>query len=558
LPRRRLHVSHPVRAFLLLGMLGLVVIPALRHSAANRQILLIIDAKSNRHPISPYIYGVNEGLPSTLRDLNIKLNRWGGNRATRYNWKEDTTSTAADWYFQNLKSGPNRPEDDWKYKDYELFIRDNRQNNCDSLITIPMIGRVAKDDKSKSFSVAKYGAQHSVAPEDNDAGDGIKPDGSHVDNDPNDSSVVADIEFQRDWVKQIVRTFGSANSNGVKFYTLDNEPDLWNDIHRDLHPKPAGYDEIFGLSKNYAQMIKSVDPSAQITGPALSHWSSYFNSSVDNFNHGKDRKSHGDAPFLEWYLSQMRKAEKETGRRLLDYVDIHFYPETRAGKNHERIVLDSEDEGDADIQAARLRSTRALWDSTYDDESWIKQPVRLIPWLKETVAKTYPGTKIAITEYKWGPDAAITSAIAQADALGLFGREGIDMAAFWNAGSERFQNSPPEFAFKMYLNYDGQHGAFGDISVAAHSSDQDALSIYSSVDSKNGDLIVVLINKTTQTLFPAFEVRNFTGKAIAEFRYSEQDVHRIIRLPIQQEAGFGQFSKTGFPARSITVLRFQP
>ena len=128
-----------------------------------------------------------------------------------------------------------------------------------------MIGRVAKDDKSKSFSVAKYGPQHAVAPEDKDAGDGIKPDGKLIDNDPDDSSVPAGIDFQRDWVKQIVKTFGSASSNGVRFYTLDNEPDLWNDIHRDLHPKPAGYDEIFELSKNYAQMIKSVDPTAQVS-----------------------------------------------------------------------------------------------------------------------------------------------------------------------------------------------------------------------------------------------------------------------------------------------------
>jgi len=155
--------THSARFFLLFAMLGLIVIPSPSGSAASERILLIIDAKSNRHPISPYIYGVNEGLPSTLGDLNIKLNRWGGNRATRYNWKEDTTSTAADWYFQNLKSGPDRAENEWKYKDYELFIRGNQQNNCDSLITIPMIGRVAKDDKSKSFSVSKYGPQHAGA-----------------------------------------------------------------------------------------------------------------------------------------------------------------------------------------------------------------------------------------------------------------------------------------------------------------------------------------------------------------------------------------------------------
>src|SRR5581483_9142176 len=240
-------VSNPFRVLLLIAMLGLIIIPSPKYSRANSQVLLIVDAKSDRHPISPYIYGLNEALPRTLHDLNIKLNRWGGNRATTYNWKEDTTSTAADWYFQNLKSGRDRAPEDWKYKDYELFIRGNKEAGTESLITIPMIGWVAKDSESKSFSVAKYGPQHSVAPEDKDAGDGFKPDNTPVANDPGDASLPADIAFQRDWIRQIVKSYGPASAGGIRFYSLDNEPSLWHEIHRDLHPKPVGYDEIFSL-----------------------------------------------------------------------------------------------------------------------------------------------------------------------------------------------------------------------------------------------------------------------------------------------------------------------
>jgi len=549
-------VSNPFRVLLLIAMLGLIIIPSPKYSRANSQVLLIVDAKSDRHPISPYIYGLNEALPRTLHDLNIKLNRWGGNRATTYNWKEDTTSTAADWYFQNLKSGRDRAPEDWKYKDYELFIRGNKEAGTESLITIPMIGWVAKDSESKSFSVAKYGPQHSVAPEDKDAGDGFKPDNTPVANDPGDASLPADIAFQRDWIRQIVKSYGPASAGGIRFYSLDNEPSLWHEIHRDLHPKPVGYDEIFSLSRQYAAMIKSVDPDAQVTGPVLSHWSSFFNSALDNFEFGVDRKAHGGVPFLEWYLQEMQKAEKQSGHRLLDYVDVHFYPETRAGKDRQRIVLDTEDEGDQDIQAARLRSTRALWDNTYDDESWIKQPVRLIPWLKEIVAKDYPGTKIAITEYRWGPFGAMSSSLAQADVLGIFGREGLDMAAFWNAGSKHFFGSPTEFAFKCYLNYDGQGSHFGDISVGAHSSNQDVVSVYASVDSKTNDLTLIVINKSLQTQQPHLELSGYSGALKAVFRYSASDMNRIVRLA-SPSASFDQISQAGFPARSITILSYQ-
>ena len=40
----------------------------------------------------------------------------------------------------------------------------------------------------------------------------------------------------------------------------------------------------------------------------------------------------------------------------------------------------------------------------------------------------YPGTPIGITEYNWGAEDHINGATAQADILGIFGREGLDMA----------------------------------------------------------------------------------------------------------------------------------
>ena len=53
--------------------------------------------------------------------------------------------------------------------------------------------------------------------------------------------------------------------------------------------------------------------------------------------------------------------------------------------------------------------------------------VRLIPRVKEWVDQYYPGTKIGITEYNWGAEAHINGATSQADVLGIFGREGLDI-----------------------------------------------------------------------------------------------------------------------------------
>jgi hypothetical protein len=89
----------------------------------------------------------------------------------------------------------------------------------------------------------------------------------------------------------------------------------------------------------------------------------------------------------------MQTYEQQHGVRLLDYLDLHFYPQAEG-------VFPSSG-GDAAVQALRLRSTRALWDPSYVDESWIGDSVQLIPRMRAWVAQNYPGTKTAITEYNW-------------------------------------------------------------------------------------------------------------------------------------------------------------
>ena len=65
------------------------------------------------------------------------------------------------------------------------------------------------------------------------------------------------------------------------------------------------------------------------------------------------------------------------------------------------------------------------------DDSWIASVIRCIPQLRDWVNAYYPGTQIGITEYNWGAESHINGATAQADVLGIFGREGLDLAARW-------------------------------------------------------------------------------------------------------------------------------
>jgi hypothetical protein len=51
---------------------------------------LAVDATASVHPISPYVYGINEwGDDGLMNLMRFPLIRWGGDDATAYNWQTD-------------------------------------------------------------------------------------------------------------------------------------------------------------------------------------------------------------------------------------------------------------------------------------------------------------------------------------------------------------------------------------------------------------------------------------------------------------------------------------
>src|SRR5262249_21321155 len=140
------------------------------------------------------------------------------------------------------------------------------------------------------FSVAKYGAQQNTEctvtgfPSwcNNDAGNGVRPNGSLITgNDPTDTSRPIGPSFVTDWMQHLAARNQSVGQGRVRLYALDNEPVLWNSTHRDVHPQPLSYDELWQRTQQYASAIKAKDPLALVTGPADWGWCAYFGSAVD-------------------------------------------------------------------------------------------------------------------------------------------------------------------------------------------------------------------------------------------------------------------------------------
>lgn len=462
---------------------------AVRADAPDATVYLTVNAGANRHAINPNIYGVSNATTAQLEDLNIRLQRYGGNNTTRYNWQANADNRGQDWYFESVPQPGDAPG-----ARVNALIAQIRAGGAEPMITIPIIDWIARlgPNRSKlaSFSQAKYGTQTGHDSESfADAGNGTLQSTGHViaHNDPADANVPNSPALQRQWVDALVRQWGTAASGGVRYYMLDNEHSLWHETHRDVQPTGATMEQARDRMIAYAVAIKAADPGAKVLGPEEWGWNGYFFSGSDQqyghlhgWNHLPDREAHAGADYLPWLLAQL----KLDGRHLLDMVTVHYYPD--AGEFGDTVTTS--------MQLRRNRSTRSLWDPAYVHEGWIKNRVMLIPRLRHWVTTYYvPGTPIGITEYNWGAEGHINGATAQADVLGIFGREGLDLAARWTTPAS---STPTYNAIKMYRNYDGRKSTFGDVSVAASGADPDQLAVFAAERSADGALTVMVIAKS--------------------------------------------------------------
>jgi hypothetical protein len=459
-------------------------------------VTVSVDPTLDRRPVSPGIFGVNFGSAAQAAALKWPVRRWGGNSVTRYNWQNDTSNKGMDWFFMNVPESNPAPEDLPFGSAADRFLSETRAAGGEPILTVPLIGWTPKSRaKSWGFSVQLYGAQtETECTASNwafwcqpDAGSGVLPGGANVTgNNPFDTSIAIGPSFVTAWMDHLAAQFGTAGSGGVRYYALDNEPALWDSTHRDVHPQPLTFDELWTKSRDVAAAIKAKDPAAVVFGPVSWGWCEYFYSAADNCSpNGADFIAHGSVPLTQWYLRQVRQYQEAHGVRLVDVLDVHYYPQASG-------VSLSGDESAA-TSARRLRSLDGLWDPTYVDESWIGTQVRLIPRMKEWIAAELPGTKLAITEYQWGNDDGLSSALAQAEALGIFAREGVDIATRWVAPAE---GSLVEDAFRLWIDYDGAGARVSGSSVRASSNTPDAVSGYA-VEAPGGALRVVLVNRDT-------------------------------------------------------------
>ena len=492
-------------------------------------VSLTIDVYTNRHAISPYVYGA--AFPknaATITDSGLPVVRWGGNGASTYNWKLGTSNADNDYYFEDFSFGALNNAAD---SDSTQFIKDVQAAGSNPLMTMVMLPWVAQsaetsitqggtDNYHWTFSVTKDGACSAVGKVDQyniDAGVNLDADCSTAMvasnaqlnrtyypllDDHSQACSGSTCEYRSDWASALAGAFNTPSPTptcpipystitSCHFYDMDNEIDIWGGTHVDVHPNPTTYDELSSIYLTEAAKLKTWDPQAVRMGWVSCCWYYYWNSAAG----GSDKSTHANIDFMPWWLNQVAWQDAVNGSRTLDIFDLHAYPETS-----------SSGLTTAQARALTLRSTRDWWDPTYTSEAWFgtvsvtaQQPedgkAFRIPRARAWANTIYPGTPLAFTEWNFalGNDADFSSALADADAYGILGRERVSLATRWTAPDPA---NPNYLALKLYTNYDGAHHGFAPISVSAtNTGDPNLFSTYAATSVDGTTITLMVVNK---------------------------------------------------------------
>ncbi len=540
-------------------------------------IKLTVDT-SHTGQISPYIYGfgaVSGASELWSADNQFSLFRLGGNRFTGYNWENNMSHAGSDWRYQNdlyLCSNLNpivtmkdcsNPGGVVSGFAKQVFGVNGSGPTASILVTIPIIGYVAykatdgdvcapanqlKDGncKNRDYLKTHFRISRTKTAE--------KPTTN-----PNLSDEYVN---QNEFIKWIFESFPDKKRGDSQiFFSLDNEVALWGTTHNRIRPggdfcqHNPSYSEILKRNIDYGSMVKEIRQDALVFGPVDYGW--YSMTSLQGFGHCD---GNGNVNFYEFYLKGLKKAEDEAKTKgpIVDILDFHWYSEVEPKQGVRITHKDAPDS--LEYHQARIDATRTLWDPTFVEDTWIAKKdlggkaIRLIPRMRETIEKWNPGMGLAITEYNYGGENQISGAIAQADILGIFGREGVFAASYWPLSSN---SSYIYGAFRMFRNFDGKRSRFGDTGLASATSSPTRTSIYASIDPINPkNLVLVVLNKTKDPLTVDLSMKGTTQT------FKSAEIYKLDKsspLPgLLKKTPFSDLKNLSIPGFTIYTIRITP
>jgi hypothetical protein len=500
--------------------------------------------------VSPYIYGINGFGKFVAQKTKWGLVRQGGDANSAYNWTIDYTNMGADYCYQQQQIGNGNLAGEYTATTGDTIATALAKGEA-FLATIPILDYVAaKWIRNVGWSdsgVAPCGnggsaGTDSACPANNgtyranvvdtltgDPGKGQPL--SFVSSNPNSPAFVKNSMAKgsafcscapgtptctgcttalnpvaQDEFVNFLKVNYSSGSAPV-FFDLDNEPNYWPSTHPELYASncnsgTVSWDDVITRDVNAAKAAKSAWSNAKVFAPVVAQ---------DGVIYGGDYSSPhfvaGKTEFADYYLQQVAAQSVAAGETLIDVFDTHYY----TPGSTDALCLEAPrlfwDPNATDISAAITNSIDFNFgDHSYFDQNWY--PRQMIPRVQRKIATAFSGKSVtapnlSFSEYNAGCEMAISGGVAEADLLGIFGREGVFAATAWPLKCPSGGSCGSNFlvaAFDLYRNYDGNGSVVGDTAVLASTSDDKNSSVYAFAHADNtAALDIVAINKETRS-----------------------------------------------------------
>ncbi len=445
-----------------------------------------VDALSGRKAISPWLYGRNNSLSDDpkkplaakdwqfLRDAGVRMLREsGGNNSTKYNWALKLSSHP-DWY-------NNVYAHNW---DFEAQSLQANLPGVQGMWSFQLIGKAAST-KAHNFNDWGYnrsqwweGVRNNWA-----GGGGPLPDGGQKEGDPNlylmdwsaeDTTAILDHWFDPNGL--------GLDPNGCLYWNMDNEPEIWSGTHDDVYPKQPPVEDFMRVYFEVAKKARARFPGIKLVGPVAANEWQWYN--WDNNRIAADGRYYA---WLEYFIKRVADEQKASGLRLLDVLDIHFYPgESKPADIVElhRVWFDTGYTYPGANGVKRLGSSG--WDGSLKKEYIF---ARCRQWLDQYLGPDH-GVTLSVTEMGIQGDNPNVTAVWYASTLGVFANEGVEIFTPWSWKVGMWE----------VLHLFGRYSQPIRIETTAYRVD--SVSAYASINPDTNDLTIMLVNRSLSQATP--------------------------------------------------------
>ncbi len=444
----------------------------------SQTITVTVTANQGLTPISPWIYGKNNNVSddpakptsaatwAKYNDAGLRMYREnGGNNATKYNWRKKITSHP-DWY-NNVYSA------DWDFSATSLL---NNTTNTQGLYAFQLLGKAASN-KNNNFNDWAYN-QSAGGPTtvNNWAGGGNPNSGDpnlYLEDWPADSTT----GILKYWFETL-----QSDSTRLRYWNMDNEPEIWKNTHDDIASTAITAEDFVQKYITVAKLARKNFPWIKLVGPVSpDEWQFY----TWNDAKVKDLKDGNMYPWMEYFIKRIGEEQIASGIKLLDVLDVHFYPATQSNPDLTLQIHRFWYDTQWDYPGANgvKVTSPASWDNTITKEYFFE---RCNQWLVKYLGANH-NVKFGVSEYgtiaNSGAEDPNIIACWYASHLGTFANKGVELFTPWDWYKGQWE------VLHLFSKY------YGTMATQAVSTAEATVSGYSSL-SKNGDsLMVVLVNK---------------------------------------------------------------